>query len=184
MLDAASMYVEEHGNDYLKGVIDIPQGQELIFTSIPYDEGWKVYIDGEKAETVKVLESLLAVPATVGFHEIEFVYRPISYTIGMPLTVIGILAFIGFILWSMFRKLRFTEKAGAEKTTHFFWCRGDETMGWLLEARETELANASDEASAPQMTAEEEIIPPLTEENLSEEIACEEASSDTEENDQ
>ena len=184
MLDAASMYVEEHGNDYLKGVIDIPQGQELIFTSIPYDEGWKVYIDGEKAETVKVLESLLAVPATVGFHEIEFVYRPISYTIGMPLTVIGILAFIGFILWSMIRKLRFTEKAGAEKTTHFFWCRGDETMGWLLEARETELANASDEASAPQMTAEEEIIPPLTEENLSEEIACEEASSDTEENDQ
>lgn len=146
-LDAASMYVEDYGNDYLKGVIDIPAGQELIFTSIPYDKGWQVYIDGEKAETVKVMNSLLAVPTTEGFHEIEFVYRPISYTIGMPLTVIGVLSFVGFILLSMFKKLRITEKADAEKSTHFFWCKGDEAIGWLLEAEETALANAPDEGN-------------------------------------
>ena len=154
-LDAASMYVEEYGNDYLEGVIDIPAGQELIFTSIPYDEGWKVYIDGEKAEAVKALDSLLAVPTTEGFHEIKFIYRPISYTIGMPLTVIGLLSFAGFILWSMIRKLRFTEKAGAEKTTHFFYCKGDETVGWLLEAEESALAGASDESGD---TVSEEIM--------------------------
>ena len=114
-------------------------GDKITYTYAPFTDS------GEKAETVKVLNSLLAVPTTEGFHEIEFVYRPISYTIGMPLTVIGILSFVGFILLSMFKKLRITEKAGAEKTTHFFWCKGDEAIGWLLEAEETALANAPDE---------------------------------------
>ena len=37
-LEAASMYVEEYGNDFLKGTIDLPEGQDLIFTE-PQPQG-------------------------------------------------------------------------------------------------------------------------------------------------
>ena len=38
---------------------------QMIFTSIPYDEGWKVYIDGEEVKTFKTAEAFLAVEADV-----------------------------------------------------------------------------------------------------------------------
>ncbi len=147
-LEYASMYVEEHGNDYLKGTIDLPEGQELIFTTIPYDEGWKVKIDGEEVETVEVLDCLLAIPSTAGFHEIEFVYRPDSAVYGGLLSVIGIVVFVALIACSLLMKKSKRQTAGGG-SVHFFYHKGDEVTGWLLEAEEERLALASDQTPFP-----------------------------------
>lgn len=105
-LSAAEMYIEDYGNDYLKGTIDLPEGQELIFTSIPYDAGWNVYVDGEKAETVMVCDSLLAVKSTAGYHDIEFRYMPKGYVITIIITVLSLIVFICFILFVKVDKVR------------------------------------------------------------------------------
>lgn len=148
-LEAASMYVEEYGNDFLKGTIDIPEGQELIFTTIPYDEGWKVYIDGEEQELVKTLGSLLAVETTPGFHEIEFVYRPDCAVYGGLLSIIGIALLLLLVIWSRSRRVRRVFCRGDERPTHFFYHKGDAATGWLLEAAETKAALAGDAADEP-----------------------------------
>ena len=132
----SSMFIEEYGNDYVKGTIDLPVGQELIFTTIPYDEGWKVYIDGEEVETVMALDSLLAVPSTAGYHEIEFVYRPDCAVYGGLISVIGIVAFALIVLWSRMRRLRALAKCDGGKTKHFFYYAGDAVCGWQKEADE------------------------------------------------
>jgi uncharacterized membrane protein YfhO len=105
-LESAEMNVEKYGNDYLKGTIDLPAGQTLIFTSIPYDAGWNVYIDGKKAETVMVLDSLLAVKSTEGFHDIEFRYMPKGYLISFIITGITLVFFALFVLFIKVRKFR------------------------------------------------------------------------------
>lgn len=148
-LEAASMYVEEHGNDFLRGTIDIPEGQELVFTTIPYDEGWKVYIDGEQVELIKTLGSLLAVETTPGFHEIEFVYRPDCAVYGGMLSIIGIALFALFVLWSRSAKVRRIFRRKDERDTHFFYYGGDSTTGWLLEDAEMRAAMAGDAADGP-----------------------------------
>ena len=155
----ASMYIEDYGNDYVKGTIDLPVGQELIFTTIPYDKGWKVYIDGERVETVTVLDSLLAVPSTAGYHEIEFVYRPDCAVYGGILSAIGILAFAALVIWSRMRRVRVLAKCDDGKTMHFFHYAGDVEDGWMKESAEaaacvettaTEIAETpSEEADAP-----------------------------------
>ncbi len=146
-LEYASMYVEEHGNDYIKGTIDLPKGQELIFTTIPYDEGWKVKLDGEYVETVEVLGTLLAVPATEGFHEIEFVYRPGVAVYGGMLSVFGILVFVALLFFSIYAKTRGRQTANGGRV-HFFYHKGDETLGWCLE-----------DAEILALEAEEEVLP-------------------------
>ena len=148
-LEAASMYVEEHGNDFLRGTIDIPEGQELVFTTIPYDEGWKVYIDGEQVELIKTLGSLLAVETTPGFHEIEFVYRPDCAVYGGMLSIIGIALFALFVLWSRSAKVRRIFRRKDERDTHFFYYGSDSTTGWLLEDAEMRAAMAGDAADGP-----------------------------------
>ena len=105
-LSSAEMLIEDYGNDYLKGTIDQPTGQQLIFTSIPYDAGWNVYIDGEKAETLMVCDSLLAVKSTAGYHDIEFRYMPKGYIAAIILTVISALLMICFIIFVKVEKVR------------------------------------------------------------------------------
>ena len=154
----ASMDIKEYGNDYVKGEIYLPEGQELIFTTIPYDEGWKVYIDGKKAETVKVLDSLLAIPSTAGDHTIEFVYRPNCAVYGGLISIVGIIAFALIVIWSRVRRVRQAVKCDDGKAQHFFYYADDTTGKWLLEASENCGCSSSDDTAetAPDVKPTEE----------------------------
>lgn len=154
-LYVASMDIKEYGNDYVKGEIYLPAGQELIFTTIPYDEGWKVYIDGKQVETVKALDSLLAIPSTAGDHTIEFVYRPDCAVYGGLISVVGIVAFALIVIWSRMRRVRRAVKCDDGKAQHFFYYAGDEKGAWLTEAAEAcDCADASAEVSEETKTDE------------------------------
>jgi uncharacterized membrane protein YfhO len=152
-LYVASMDIKEYGNDYVKGEIYLPAGQELIFTTIPYDEGWKVYIDGKQVETVKALDSLLAIPSTAGDHTIEFVYRPDCAVYGGLISVVGIVAFALIVIWSRMRRVRRAVKCDDGKAQHFFYYAGDEKGAWLTEAAEAcDCTDASAEVSEETKT--------------------------------
>jgi uncharacterized membrane protein YfhO len=162
-LASASMDIVEYGNDYVEGNIYLPEGQELIFTTIPYDEGWKVYVDGKKVEPVMVLDSLLAVPSTAGEHDIRFVYRPDCAVFGGILSVLGILAFVALVIWSNMRRIRALAKFDDGKERHFFYYGGDAVCGWDMEAAETD---EKPEAENPETVCAcaEENAPGVTEE--------------------
>lgn len=149
-LAEASMLVTDYGNDYLKGEIFLPEGQELIFTTIPYDKGWKVYIDGKRVETVQVLDSLLAVPSTEGNHTIKFVYRPDCAVYGGIISVLGILIFAAIVLWSRIRRVRELAKCDDNATTHFFHYKGDVDGAWVCEALESEACKNPTEQSSEE----------------------------------
>lgn len=105
----ASINIEEYSNTKIKGTIALPEGQELILTTIPYDEGWKCYIDGERVEITCALGSLIAVQASAGEHTVEFRYMPDCYVAGFIVSGIGIAAFAGIIVLEILKKKR--EKA-------------------------------------------------------------------------
>lgn len=178
-LSYASMYIKEHGNDFLKGTIELPEGQELIFTTIPYDEGWKVYIDGKETDYKMALGSLIAVPSTAGFHEIEFVYRPDCAVYGGLLSIIGIAIFLIIILWSYCRPLRKLLKCDDGIQKHFFYHKGDSVGTWLQESVETEVCMEIIPASAQ----ESEISEPMQNDAPADpaEPVAEETSSDNNE---
>lgn len=46
----------------------------IIYTSIPYDKGWNVYIDGEKTETLEIGNALLGFNVSDGEHKITLKY--------------------------------------------------------------------------------------------------------------
>ena len=162
-LASASMEIVEYGNDYVEGNIYLPKGQELIFTTIPYDEGWKVYVDGKKVEPVMVLDSLLAVPSTEGEHDIRFVYRPDCAVFGGIISVLGILAFVMLVIWSNMRRVRALVKCDDGKERHFFYYGGDTVCGWDMEAAETDEKSEAENPETVCACAEEN-VPGVTEE--------------------
>ena len=70
-----------------------------IATSIPYDKGWTVKVDGKKCETFALGEGLIGVPATKGEHRVEFSFTPRGFTLGLILSLLSIVVIVLFILY-------------------------------------------------------------------------------------
>ena len=55
----------------------VAEHDEILFSSIPYDKGWNVYIDGKKVSDeniIKISDALLGVKVSSGEHNISFEY--------------------------------------------------------------------------------------------------------------
>ena len=71
--------------------MDVSETNDYIVFSIPYEEDWKIRIDGEKVKPFKVMDALLAVKISGGKHEIDLRYIPAGIKVGLPVSVISIL---------------------------------------------------------------------------------------------
>ena len=68
------------------------EDKRLLFTSIPYDENWHVYLDGEETGTEAVLDgAFLAAELTAGEHELRFVYSNKWLFSGSIISLIGLI---------------------------------------------------------------------------------------------
>jgi uncharacterized membrane protein YfhO len=67
----------------MHGTVTADNEHSVLFTSIPYDIGWNVSIDGIEVDTYAVYNgAFLACDITPGMHELEFVYKDDSLLIG------------------------------------------------------------------------------------------------------
>ncbi|MBQ8140457.1 MAG: YfhO family protein [Clostridia bacterium] len=115
-------------DSHLTGTITTTTYDQTILTTIPYDEGWKITINGTEAETYKTLGALIAfdIPEA-GEYTLEMKYSPTIYTVGFTISVIGIVAFIAicvieFAFKKLFRRLMKLEECRAEDD---FWVLED-----------------------------------------------------------
>jgi uncharacterized membrane protein YfhO len=67
--------------------------QQILFTSIPYDPGWQVWVDGEKIRPLKALSSLMALELEPGKREILFTYKPRGLSEGLVVSILAWLVF-------------------------------------------------------------------------------------------
>ena len=77
--------ITEYTEDSFLGTFTASREKELVLTSIPYDRGWKVYVDGEQVEIQKALGALVSfyIEGEAGqTHELKMVYRPNTFIIG------------------------------------------------------------------------------------------------------
>jgi len=77
------------------------EGNSLVYTSIPYDDGWHVYVDGEEVNKIKIGDSLLAFYVSDGYHNITMKYK-IKYFI--PSLLLTLLAIIILIIDKFFKE--------------------------------------------------------------------------------
>lgn len=89
-LQAGSIGLVSHGSGKLKGRISVGDGQ-TVMTSIPYDAGWTVRVDGKKTEVAKFAGTFLAVEVPAGEHEISFSYVSPGFGTGMCLFSLAVL---------------------------------------------------------------------------------------------
>ncbi len=92
-LNAQGLNVVSMSDTQLEGVIDVEE-DGLMYTSIAYEAGWTVYVDGVETEAVKLKDAMLAVPLTAGHHTIRMTYTPEGFTTGIFLSICSTLVLI------------------------------------------------------------------------------------------
>lgn len=78
--------------------VDLTEDQ-VIWTTIPYDKGWRAYVDGEKVEIPTFKEAFLTLPVAKGAHTIEFVFLPQGFVVGASLFIFCIGTFLLYLVW-------------------------------------------------------------------------------------
>jgi len=93
-LSVSGYNIEKYTEDSFYGTIDVKEGDELIFTSIPYDKGWVVKVDGKEVETFEALDAVMVFRASAGKHTISMEYRPDCVIYGRLISLFFIAIFI------------------------------------------------------------------------------------------
>lgn len=69
----------------------------LVFFSVPWDEGWSAEVNGESVKIEKVDIGFMAVPVSSGNSEIVFTYHTPGLKTGILLSLGGLVLFIGYL---------------------------------------------------------------------------------------
>lgn len=96
-LAEASMDITEFEDTYIKGTVTV-RANELVYTSVNYDEGWEILVDGEKVEPVAIGGALIGIDAAPGTHTIEMTYKPKGLLLGGIISAVTLAAFIAVLV--------------------------------------------------------------------------------------
>lgn len=99
LIDTDDVIVNSISNGYVSISSDMVSGRTIL-TSIPYEQGWSLYVDGQKRDITVYQDALIGIDAGAGRHEIELVFVSPGLNTGAVISLLGIAGFIGMAIYS------------------------------------------------------------------------------------
>lgn len=91
MLSTNAVQVETYSDAFIKGKVTVDD-RHILFTSIPYDEGWNIKVNGIEHKPIKVMNGFIGLEfANPGTYDLEFNYIPKGLKLGSMISGVGIL---------------------------------------------------------------------------------------------
>lgn len=92
---SATFEIDNFSQTHIKGQITTQQPNSYLLFSIPYDANWTITLDGTNYKPQPVLnDTLMAIPVTAGYHEVELRFFPRGILYGSGLSVFGLIGLI------------------------------------------------------------------------------------------
>lgn len=88
------------------GTYNSKSSNGVMQLSVPYDEGWKVYVDGKEKEVKKVNNYFLGTDVEKGTHTFKFVYKTKYLKEGIILSFCGVLLLAVIILKDKIKSIK------------------------------------------------------------------------------
>lgn len=97
-LSSDQLVIDSFNNNRLHGTVNTDK-DGVLMTTIPYDKGWRVTVDGVKIDTFGVNDGFLAFDMIPGKHMVEMVYTPSGFWIGAAISVLSLLVLIALLIF-------------------------------------------------------------------------------------
>ena len=105
-LSDGQLITETFEDTYIKGTV-VTEKDVILYTSIPYDKGWSVYVDGEKVDQdniLKIGQAMLAINVDRGAHEVVFKFEARGLKLGIMVSIATLALLIFIMLMTKKRK--------------------------------------------------------------------------------
>ena len=93
ILKSNQLNITDFKENYIKGNIDVTDGN-ILFLSIPYDEGFKILVDNKEVEYYKIIDNFIGLDLEKGHHNIEIIYEIKGFKLGLAISLISLIIFI------------------------------------------------------------------------------------------
>ena len=93
-LSSGAMQVEYASDTQIRGTVTAEK-DGVLYASIPAENGWEVYIDGEKAEIYDLGMGLCFCDIEAGTHTVEYRYTAPGLALGIAVSSVTALALVG-----------------------------------------------------------------------------------------
>lgn len=80
--------ITEHTDTWLSGSVTAKE-DGVLFTTIPYEPGWTIKVDGEEVEPVKLIDSLIGIELSAGEHTVTMKYLPDYLVLALAISAFG-----------------------------------------------------------------------------------------------
>jgi hypothetical protein len=95
--------IVDNKNNRIKLIAETSKKALLVLTDTYYP-GWKVFVNGKEEKIYLADYAFRAVPLTAGKHEVEFVYDPLSFKLGLAVSLFTLIAISAVGLVFIFRR--------------------------------------------------------------------------------
>ncbi len=94
ILSRSTLELTNFRNTLVEGTIDC-YDEGVLYTSIPQDGNWHAYVDENEVDTVLVGDVMIGILLSEGEHTIRFEYRNEAFSLGLKITIVSMLLFVG-----------------------------------------------------------------------------------------
>lgn len=98
-----SSYFTKKKDSYIMGNVNAG-ADGMLMLSIPYRNGWNVYIDGIRQKSVNADYGFMAVEITKGRHEVTVKYENVLYASGAAVSLVGALLMSVWIIFIKYKR--------------------------------------------------------------------------------
>lgn len=93
ILETKKYDITDFSDNYVKGTVSSENGG-LLYLSILYNDGWKVYVDGAEIDPIKINVGFTGIPVSAGVHTVELKYKPVGFNFGISGFIIGLIILV------------------------------------------------------------------------------------------
>ena len=119
---SSSAYSFTYDSSGFSAKIHLDKGN-LVFFSVPYEEGWTAYVNGVETTIEKVSVGFMAVFAEKGVNEIVFVYKTPGLAVGAGISVLSAVILAAYIVFFHFEQKR--KAAEGQLMTEYYESRNE-----------------------------------------------------------
>ncbi len=85
-------------DNHFKGTVEVTADKKVLFTTLPYEKGWTIYVDGKQVAKQRLIETFIGVDLEEGIHDIEFIFIPKGLKLGVIISSFSALLTFIYIL--------------------------------------------------------------------------------------
>ena len=97
LLKNDNVCLEMISSSHLFGSYNSTNDNQYLLFSIPYDDAWKISVDGKPAQKINYLYNLMGIKISKGKHQIDMQYLPRGFYFGMIVSILSVIFFVIFL---------------------------------------------------------------------------------------